>query len=434
VPTQLTRALILVALLAVAGGARAVLTIKITGGTEGAAPVAVVPFAWAGGGSPPGVAVGEVVADDLRRSGRFAPIPVADLPARPSDGAQVDFRDWRLLGVEHLVIGRVAPGEGERLTVEFQLFDVFKGSRLTGYSIPTSPRRLRRTAHRVSDIVYEELTGERGAFATWIAYVTELPEAGEGPRYALQVADSDGRNPETVLESGQPILSPAWSPDAARLAYVSFEGGAPAVYVQDVATGSRQRVAAHPGLNSAPAFSPDGKRLALTLSKDGNPEIYLLELATGALTRLTDNGAIDTEPAFSPDGRHLVFTSDRGGAPQIYRIPVTGGRPERLTFEGGYNASARYAPDGERLAMVHRTRRGYHVAVLDLETRALRVLTDGRLDESPSFAPNGAMLIYATEDIQGSALAAVAVDGSVRQRLTARRGQVREPAWSPFLD
>ena len=430
----LQRVLFLILLAVVAGDARAVLTIKITGGMEGAAPIAVVPFAWQGSGTPPPVDVAAVVADDLRRSGRFAPLPVGDLPARPADSAQVDFRDWRLLGVEHLVVGRVRPHPEADYQVEFQLFDVFKGARLTGYAIPSRAGNLRRSAHQISDLVYRELTGERGAFDTWIAYVTELTGEDGERRYALQVADSDGRRPQTVLDSAQPIMSPAWAPDGERLAYVSFEGGQAAVYLQNLATGARQRIAAYDGINSAPAFSPDGRRLALTLSKDGNPEIYLLELANGALTRLTRNGAIDTEPAFSPDGGELVFTSDRGGAPQLYRVPVRGGRPERLTFEGGYNAGGRYSPDGERLAMVHRTRRGYHVAVLDLKTRGLRVLTDGGLDESPSFAPNGAMIIYATQEGPESVLAAVAVDGSVRQRLSLTRGAVREPAWSPFLD
>ncbi|RMD78491.1 MAG: Tol-Pal system beta propeller repeat protein TolB [Gammaproteobacteria bacterium] len=417
---------LLLALLA--GPARAELTIQITRGAEGALPIAVVPFGTAG--PPPPVDVAQVIADDLRRSGRFAPLDRRDMISRPHTGGEVRFRDWRLLDVGSLVVGRVlADGAGYR--VQFQLFDVFRGVQLAGYSIPTDARHLRRTAHQIADIVYETLTGEPGAFATRIAYVIVTREGG-ARRYSLMVADADGHDPQPVLRSRQPILSPAWSPDGRRLAYVSFEGGRSKVYVQELATGRREVVAAYPGLNSAPAWSPDGRRLALTLSKDGNAEIYVLELATRALRRLTHSLAIDTEPAWSPDGRSIVFTSDRGGGPQLYRVPAQGGRPVRLTFEGGYNARAAFSPDGRHLAFVHRAQGRYRIALMDLEEGTLQLLSDGPLDESPSFAPNGSMILYATQRAGRGILAAVSVDGRVRQRLSSPEGDAREPAWSPF--
>ncbi len=416
------------------GAAQGVLTIKITQGVEGALPIAVVPFAWEGATRIPPERMDAIIAGDLRRTGRFTPLPRADMPGTPHEGSAIDFRDWRRLGVENIVVGRLRARDDGGYVVEFQLFDVFKGLQLAGYSIPTPAADLRRTAHQISDIVYERLTGEPGAFATYIAYVVEeRDEAGER-RYTLAVSDSDGHDPQVVLESGDPVLSPAWSPDGSRLAYVSFEGGGSQVYVQDLKTGRRERVSAFEGINSAPAWAPDGERLALTLSRDGNPEIYVLNLRTGSLRRLTDNAAIDTEANWAPDGESLVFTSDRGGRPQIYRVSAQGGRAERVTFEGSYNARARFGPDGERLVMVHGRRGGYHIAVLDLTTGALRILSDALLDESPSIAPNGSMIIYATQDAEGSALAAVSMDGRVRQRLSSQAGQLREPAWSPFIE
>lgn len=424
--------LLAVVLLCAGLPAAAVMTIKITQGIEGALPIAIVPFDWQGASGSPPEAIGTIVADDLARTGRFNPLPTGDLPAQPHDGSQISFSDWRRLGTENLVVGRLKAKPDGSYQIQFQLFDVFKGIQVAGYSIPARAADLRRTAHQISDIVYQKLTGERGAFATHIAYVTEMG-SGQRRTYALQVADSDGYNAQTVLESRQPILSPAWAPDGQKLAYVSFENQHPAVFIQNLATGAREKVSALEGLNSAPAWSPDGQRLALTLSRDGNPEIYILDLGSRQLTRVTRNSAIDTEPTWSPDGRDLVFTSDRGGQPQLYQVAASGGEPRRLTFEGGYNARARYAPDGESLTLVHGIRGNYRIALLDLKTSALRVLTDAQLDESPSFAPNGAMIIYATSDDRGGALAAVSADGRVHQRLTLSEGGVREPAWSPFL-
>lgn len=428
--------ILLMAALCPVGTAHAVLDIEITEGMEGALPVAVVPFGWTGSAPLPHDIAG-VVRSDLARSGRFAPIPVGKLPARPTDARAVEYPTWRGAGAESLVVGRVHVREGGRYVIEFQLLDVPRGQQLAGYSIPASAAQFRRVAHQISDIIYEKLTGERGAFDTNISYVTEERTAEDKRTYRLAVADSDAYNEQIILTSTQPIMSPAWSPDGRRLAYVSFEEGRSAVFVQEVASGRREKVAFHPGINSAPAWSPDGRHLALTLSRDGNPEIYVLELASARLTRVTQSFGIDTEPAWSPDGRHLVFTSDRGGKPQVYRVEMRGGVPigsaERLTFEGSYNARARFSPDGQRLAMVTGEGNRFRISVLDLPTGNLRVLTETRLDESPSFSPNGAMIIYATEIRGRGVLEAVAADGRAHQRLGLSKGDVREPAWSPYF-
>jgi len=420
------------AALLLAAPAHAALTIQITKGKEGALPIAIVPFAFDAGGPPPPEDVAAVVSANLARSGRFAPIAPGALPGRPSDFAELDFADWRLLGTSHIVIGRVRAIPGGRYSVEFRLVDVLRARQVTGFQVDAAPGDLRRTGHQISDIVYQELTGERGAFDTRIAYITERGR-GQARRYELNVADSDGFDARVVLSSQAPLVSPAWSPDGGQLAYVSFEAERAEIFVQDVTSGKRRRLTSFPGLNSAPAFAPDGRRLALTLSKDGNPEIYVQDLASGRLRRLTVNGAIDTEPDWSPDGAWIAFTSNRGGSPQVYRVPADGSAPpERVTFEGSYNARPRYSPDGTRLATVYGEGSIFRIAVLDLETRALQVLTDTYLDESPSFAPNGSMILYATSTGQGSALAAVSTDGAVQQTLVERRGAAREPAWSPF--
>lgn len=407
------------------------LTIRITQGIEGAQPIAIVPFGLAPGAKAPPHDVAQIVSNDLTRSGRFSPLPVADLPSRPNDASAVNFSDFRILGMPNLVIGKVKPLANGRYGVEFRLFDVFRGAQITGYELDAGPRDLRRIAHQVSDIIYEALTGERGAFDTRIAYITERKQAGVS-QYALIVADSDGFNPQTVLESKSPIVSPSWSPDGEQLAYVSFEGERPRIFAQNLAVGTRQVITAFPGLNGAPTWAPDGKRMAMTLSKDGNPEIYIMDIATRRLRRLTVGAAIDTEPAWAPDGKSLVFTSDRGGTPQIYRVPATGGPATRLTFEGKYNSRATFAPDGKSLALIHGNKGTFRTAVLDLESNTLRVLTKTTLDESPSFAPNGGMLLYATTGAGGGTLAGVSTDGRVRQELAAQHGEVREPAWSPF--
>ena len=412
--------------------AHAVIEIKITESTEVKQPIAIVPFGWQHGGEPPPAEIASIVAGDLARTGQYEPVPFDSLPSRPVRHEKINFKDWRLLGTNDLVIGNVTPATDGQYVVEFQLFDVLRRKQVIGFQLTASKRLMRRVAHQIADEIYKELTGVRGAFDTRVAYVTEVSEADGSARYALAISDVDGHNEHVILDSTRPVMSPSWSPDGSRLAYVSFESDQPSIFIQDIATGERERIASFPGINGAPAFSPDGRHLAMTLSKDGNPEIYVMDLSAKRLRRVTQNVAIDTEPDWSPDGKYLVFTSDRGGKPQIYRIEVDGGRPQRLTFEGSYNARPVYSPDGSSLALVHRENGRYRIGLFDMENSALQVLTDSELDESPSFAPNGRMILYATSDGAGSVLAAVSPDGRMHQRLAVQTGGVREPAWSPF--
>jgi len=415
--------------------ARAVLNIEITQGVDEATPIAVVPFGNSGMATLP-VDLAEIISADLQRSGRFSPLPRRDFLARPSEGRQVRFKDWRVLNAENLVIGKITRS-GNGYTIQFQLFDVFRGVQLVGYNIPADGRvlpvsGLRRAAHQIADIIYEALTGERGVFATRIAYVTAVEGLSGALKYSLMVADADGYGSRAVLNSKQPLLSPSWSPNGKWLAYASFEKRRPKLFIQEIVSGRREMLTSFPGLNGAPSWSPNGRKLAMVLSKDGNPEIYLYDRSRKKLRRLTHHLGIDTEPVWAPDGRSIVFTSDRGGQPQLYRISVNGGDAQRLTFEGKYNAKASFSPDGKLLAMVHGANGKYYIALLELETGILRVLTDGALDESPSFAPNGSMIIYATRGRRSGVLAAVSVDGRVKQRLSLPEGDAREPAWSPF--
>ncbi len=411
--------------------AQADLTIEITEGVEGALPIAVVPFGWQGPASPP-VDVAGVINADLQRSGRFKTIPQGDMLARPTSAEEIEFKDWRALDTENLVIGQVRPKGTGGYEIRFQLFDVYKGEQLTGYTIPTTAPNLRATAHRIADLIYEKLLGVPGAFATRVAYITSVNQADGAQRIDLNIADADGYNPETIVSSSEPLMSPAWSPDGRKLAYVSFEGGRSAIYVQEVYTGKRQKVTSFKGINGAPAWSPDGRKLAMALSKDGNPDIFVYDLASRKLQAVVRHYAIDTEPSWSPDGRDIVFTSDRGGKPQIYRVSAYGGRAERVTFQNSYNARASYSPDGKLLALVTREDGNYRIAVQDLDSGVMQVLSQGSLDESPSFAPNGSMIIYASKTGRRGVLAAVSVDGRVRQRLALQEGNVREPVWSPF--
>lgn len=406
------------------------LKIRITEGATGAQPIAIVPFGVVGNQAVPHD-IAAIVSADLKRSGRFEPLSPADMISHPHSGKEVVFRDWKALGTDSLVIGQIEPNGPGGFRIRFQLFDVLRGEQQAGYTITTTTRDLRATAHQIADLIYEKLTGERGAFATRIAYVTAERSGDSGQELSLIIADSDGYGPQTILRSEEPIMSPAWSPDGLKLAYVSFENGRPSIFVQEAFTGKRFKVTGFRGINGAPAWSPDGTRLALTLSKDGNSEIYVLDVASRGLQRLTNHYAIDTEPAWSPDGQSIVFTSSRGGLPQIYSIPSAGGTAKRVTFDGKYNARASYSPDGRLLALVTRANGKYRIGVYDLARGQLTVLTDGALDESPSFAPNGRMIIYATKIGGKGELAAVSTDGRVKQQLHLQKGDVREPAWSP---
>ena len=413
--------------------ASAQLTIEITRGDVRPVPMAIVPFGWQGTGDAP-FDIASVVTSDLRNSGRFAPIPPADMVSRPTQPAQVNFQDWRLVDVDVLVIGQLTEDSPDRFTAVFQLYDVLRGEQLLGFRLTAGRQDLRATAHRIADMIFEELTGIPGVFGTQIAYVSEERRADNTRTYRLIVADADGENARVIAESPQPLMSPSWSPDSRRIAYVSFEGDQSAVYVQTLRTGTRDRVSARAGVNSSPVFSPDGRLLALTLSRDqGNLDVYTLDLSTQVLRQLTNDAAIDTEAVWSPDSRTIYFTSDRSGSPQIYRVAAEpGGRAERVTFEGSYNARPRVSPDGKQLAVVYLDRDAYRIAIVDTGSGVTQVLSNGRLDESPSFAPNGAQIIYATRENGRGVLASVTTDGRIRQQIGSVSGEVREPVWSPY--
>lgn len=409
--------------------ARAELTIEITKGVETAVPIAVVPFGWQGAARQSPVNLSSVVKADLTRSGLFKALPASDMLTTPTETEKVRFRNWQALGQEYLVIGKVNQIDN-RYQVQFQLFDVYKGEQLIGYRLTVPGSELRRTAHHISDLVYEKLTGKKGVFSSRIAYITSYTKANKRKLYKLLVADADGFNPKTIASSAEPLMSPVWSPDNKKIAYVSFENKRSAIYIQTLATGKRIKVAAYRGINGAPAFSPDGTRLALTLSKDGSADIYVLDLNKKSLMKVTKSYGIDTEPTWSPDGKTIVYTSDRGGKPQLYTVSSQGGRTSRLTFDGDYNAGAQFSPDGKSIAMVHANRGDYRIAVMDVATRTINVLTAGRYDESPSFSANGDMVLYASRKGNRSVLSAVSVDGKMQQSFTFDNGQVREPAWS----
>jgi len=425
--------LILIFLLMIGSqAALAELRVEIISGSEGALPIAVIPFSWDSAAPGPITTTDSLISADLYRSGQFLPLDEDEMAQKPVDEENIRFGMWRILKTDYIVIGRVKDTAEGGYDLIYQLFDVNTTERLLSRVLTVGPGDLRYGAHRVADDIYERLTGVPGAFATRIAYITATG-VGDDQLYELVVSDADGYGPQSIVGSPEPLLSPNWSPDGKKLAYVSFEKGNSAIYIQDVTSGSRQLLASHKGINGAPAFSPDGRKLALALSRSGNLEIYVLDLATNKYTQLTRHWAIDTEPAWSPDGSEIYFTSDRAGQPQIYSIPSTGGNVKRITFEGENNARVSVSPDGRNLAMAHGDGNRYRIAVLEKKTNRLVVLSRGLLDESPSFAPNGSMILYATKDGEKGVLAAVSVDGNVRQRLVLSGGDVREPAWSPVI-
>nr|WP_225444264.1 Tol-Pal system beta propeller repeat protein TolB [Pseudomarimonas arenosa] len=410
------------------------LEIDIVGGNSAAMPIAVVNLDYLGTGVAPDTDIAAVVRADLNRSGAFRTLAEQDLVERPQRLADVNFATWRLLKQDFLLVGRVLDTTDGGYRVEFELMDVAKQERLLGLALAGRAGNMRDVSHQIADLVYEKILGVRGAFWTRIAYVTATG-LGRDIQYALMVADSDGYNPQTVVRSREPLLSPAWSPDGRKLAYVSFERGNSSIYIQEIATGAREVVASYRGINGAPSFSPDGNRLALTLSRSGNPEIYIMDLGSKALTQITRHWGIDTEPVWAPDGQSLLFTSDRSGKPQIYQVAASGGEPTRVTSQGEYNARPTVCCDGNKLAMAQGNGNVYRIAVLDKTyggSGQMLVLSPGNLDESPSFAPNGSMVLYASREGKRGVLYAVSADARVRQRLVLADGDVREPAWSPF--
>jgi TolB protein len=416
-----------------AGTASAQLEFDVTGFVGKRTPIAVVPFGWEGQEPQAPYDVDDVIAADLNRSGRFRPIAENDMLQKPVASVDIDFDDWSILNVEAVVIGKITQTGANAYSIQFQAFDVFKRQQLIGYRMPASRGTMRQAAHRAADMIYEKLTGIPGVFGTKVAYVSATGNSEGDRQYSLVVSDMDGENQFTIMDSTDPIMSPAWSPDSRQLAYVSFEGNVSTIFVQTLRTGNRIKVSSRAGINGAPAFSPDGRQLVLTLGGvDGNLDIHILDLGSRQLKRLTTNRAIDTEGSWSPDGQMIYFTSDRGGSPQVYRISVNGGSPERITFEGSYNARPRLSPDGKKLAMVTLDRGNYRIGLLDLDKRDFLVLSTGSQDESPSFAPNSDSLIYATRQRGNGVLEMVSADGLVRQRLGSGSGDIREPVWSPF--
>ncbi|MES1925241.1 Tol-Pal system beta propeller repeat protein TolB [Salinisphaera sp. T31B1] len=413
--------------LALAGiPAQAALQVDITDSSQSAIPIAISPF----GGSLP-VDVAQVASNDLESTGLFKVFSRNNMVATPSSPDQVNYDNWRTSSVDNLVVGSAQPNGQGGYRITFDLLDVYQGRSVASFQINAAGNELRDAAHTVANLVYEKFVGKKGYFLSRIAYITMAKEGG-GLRYRLIVSDYDGNNPATVYSSRDPIMSPAWSPDGSKLAYVAFDvnRGRSSLRVQDLASGNIREISSRSGINGAPAWSPDGRRLAMTLSFRGNPDIYTYDLNTNQLTQLTNNGAIDTEASWSPDGSRIVFTSDRGGKPQVYRMRSDGSSVERLSYDGESNQRASYSPDGKQLTLVQKSGNGFRIAVMDLDNNNIRIVSDGPLDDSPNFAPNGQAIIYAKQG-RNNELATVSTDGQTRSRLS-QSGEVREPAWGPL--
>ncbi|RKR06177.1 TolB protein [Kushneria sinocarnis] len=422
--------MIMMLLVSMTARAEGDLTIEITKGNDQAMPIAVVPFQADGNNPPQDIA--RIISNDLQHSGQFSPLERSEMLSTPASGEQIHYADWQQLKANYLVVGSIEQsGNGYRIS--WELHDVYGNKRMIGESVTSSADQLRSRAHYIADRIFKAITGIRGAFQTRIAYVSATG-VDDNMQFALYVADQDGHNTQQVLSSDQPILSPAWSPDGQKLAYVSFESGRPAIYVQQLSTGKRVKLSSFEGINGAPSWSPDGRKLAMSLSRDGQPEIYVMNVASRSLTRMTRSEAIETEPDWSPDGSTLLFTSDRSGQPQLYTMSSNGGSASRLTFTGNYNAGGQYGPDGEAVFMSTRTDRGFQVAKQNLETDRVTVLTSTAQDEAPAVAPNGTMVVYATQQGSQGVLGAVSADGRAEFVIPSPSGNVREPAWSPFLN
>ena len=401
------------------------LEITITQGNESALPIAIAPF--------PG---STIVSNDLRLSGEFLPLKESEMISNPTHQAEVNYTDWRLLKMPTLVVGRITTSAGGKRQLEIQLINVYQKRLLAHYRFALGAggaKKMGKIAHAISDLLYKKLTGIPGVFSTHVAYVSMAKSKGQS-LYTLEIADADGESAQRLLSSSAPLLSPSWSPDGRKLAYVSFENERSEVWIQEVYSGKRTRVANFKGKNSAPAWSPDGEQLALSLSRDGNSEIYILNLNKKTIRRLTKNPSVDTEPAWTPDGKKITFLSDRSGRPQIYQQQVSGGRAERITFKGRYNTSPDWGPKGEVLTFLHGESGSYRIAAMEVESGVMRLLSDNRQDESPSFAPNGRLIVYATQVNGRGVLEVASVDGGGVQRLSLRGKDVREPAWSPYMN
>lgn len=425
---------ILLGLVLVVGSAQAADPLVISSGSDRAIPIAVVPFGWQGG-QPLPEDLANIVSDDMRNSGVFSPIPRQNMLSQPSQASEVIFRDWKALGANYVLVGNIVPNGG-RLQINYALFNVSTEQQVLTGNVGGGTDQLRDMAHFISDQAYEKLTGVKGAFSTRILYVTAERFSATNTRYTLQRADYDGARSVTLLQSREPILSPRFAPDGKRIAYVSFEQQRPRIFLQYIDTGRREQLTNFEGLNGAPAFSPDGNRLAFVLSKDGNPEIYVMDLGSRAIRRVTNDSAIDTEPFWGKDGQTIYFTSDRSGKPQIYKTSVSGGGAERVTFVGNYNANPKLSADEKTLVMVHRQEgfTNFQIAAQDLQRGSVRILSNTSLNDSPTVAPNGTMLIYATRQQDRGVLMLVSINGRVRIPLPTAQGDVREPSWSPYLN
>lgn len=424
----------LLGLVMLVGSVQAADPLVISQGADRATPIAVVPFGWQGGSVLP-EDMSQIIGNDLRNSGYFEPIPRQNMISLPTQASEVIYRDWKALGAQYVLVGNIVPNGG-RLQVQYALFNVSTEQQVMTGNVGGGTDQLRDMAHHIADQSFEKLTGVKGAFSTRLLYVTAERMGANNTRYTLQRSDYDGARAVTLLQSREPILSPSFAPDGRRIAYVSFEQRRPRIFVQHIDTGRREQITNFEGLNGAPAWSPDGNRLAFVLSRDGNPEIYVMDMGSRQMRRVTNHYAIDTEPFWGKDGQTLYFTSDRAGKPQIYKTNINSGAVERVTFVGNYNANPKLSADEKTLVMIHRQDgfTVFKVAAQDLETNRLRILSDTSLDESPTVAPNGTMLIYATRQQGRGVLVLASTNGRVRLPLPTAQGEVREPSWSPYLN
>jgi TolB protein len=424
----------LLGLVMLVGSVQAADPLVISQGADRATPIAVVPFGWQGGSVLP-EDMSQIIGNDLRNSGYFEPIPRQNMISLPTQASEVIYRDWKALGAQYVLVGNIVPNGG-RLQIQYALFNVSTEQQVMTGNVGGGTDQLRDMAHHIADQSFEKLTGVKGAFSTRLLYVTAERMGTNNTRYTLQRSDYDGARAVTLLQSREPILSPSFAPDGRRIAYVSFEQRRPRIFVQHIDTGRREQITNFEGLNGAPAWSPDGNRLAFVLSRDGNPEIYVMDMGSRQMRRITNHYAIDTEPFWGKDGQTLYFTSDRAGRPQIYKTNINSGAVERVTFVGNYNANPKLSADEKTLVMIHRQDgfTVFKVAAQDLETNRLRILSDTSLDESPTVAPNGTMLIYATRHQGRGVLMLASTNGRVRLPLPTAQGEVREPSWSPYLN